>query len=138
MGAKMRRFLISGIATCCVLCGQAQASSWIWVTDSAAKSLYFLDKESVRDRNISYPPAVVKTAWFKTDDSLNKSVVYRSSKLLYQFKCDASEMKLVQWINYDAIGLVLDSGSESVSYGFRVAAPDTVGFALLESVCFPK
>lgn len=65
------------------------------------------------------------------------SVAYREAKVLYHFDCPNYEMKAVQYIHYRPDGTVMNS--DSFAYPrFVVAAPDTIGYAMLEAACFGK
>jgi hypothetical protein len=115
---------------------QAVAVNWIYVTTSIPASDYYVDFDSIR--TISSYVGSTKIAWFKLDHSRNKSESARSSKNLYEAKCDSSELKLNQWIDYKADGTVLNS-SNGKSYGtFQVVAPETVGYSVLEAICNPS
>jgi len=112
----------------------ASAAEWEFVTISAKDSAYFIDRSSVRTASDVY--GSYKMAWFKTDDSQNKSVKYRSSMLLYRAKCNAYELGLAQWIDYDANGVVLDSNTSNY-VKYQVVAPETVGYSILSAICWP-
>jgi hypothetical protein len=114
---------------------QAIAADWKLVTVSSTDAVYRIDSTSVRDQNIDYRS--VKIAWFKVDYSKDKTVSHRETKALYHFKCETSEMKMVQFIDYAADGRVVNSDGSNYA-SFRVAAPDTVGYSMLEAACFDK
>jgi hypothetical protein len=113
------------------------AAQWELVIISHSRSLYFIDKETVKDQN-SYYNNYIKIAWFKTENILDKNVSYRTQKLFYHFKCDTSEMKLMQYIQYGPDGNVTKSGSALPYEQFQVVAPETVGHAMLQSACYGK
>jgi hypothetical protein len=115
----------------------AHASDWQFVAESISNAVYYIDAETIRTSVTSFPSSSVKIAWFKIDYSRDKSVTYRLSKVLYHVKCDTSELKMVQWIEYKSDMTVSDSGSNT--YGsFSVAAPDTIGSSLVSAACDAK
>ncbi len=113
----------------------AQTVNREFVTVSSKDSYFFIDRSSVRTGSDLY--GTYKMAWFKTDDSRNKAVKYRSSKLLYRAKCSTYEIGLAQWIEYDASGGVMDSGGSNYPK-YQVAAPETVGYSILSAICWPE
>lgn len=124
------------IGLCLIEPTAAKASDWRFVTISAVNSIIYVDRDSVRD-NKDYS-GTTKIAWFKTNDSQNKTVRYRESKTLYHFKCATSEMKIVQWVEYRADGSVSYSSPPNPFSSFTAAVPDTIGYAMLEAACFPE
>lgn len=114
----------------------AHAANWRFVTISSSSSLYYIDAETIREESIGYPVKKVKFAWFKVDHSGDKTTSDRQSKLLYQFDCNRSELKLLQWIAYAPNGEINGSGSTPSYQSSTIAAPETVGHSLLKAACF--
>jgi hypothetical protein len=112
----------------------AAAAEWELVTISSNDSIYFIDRSSVRSASDAFGP--YRMAWVETDDSLNKKVKYRSSKILYRARCNKYELGVAQYINYNPDGSVMDS--ETIGYvRYSVVAPETVGYSILEQICWP-
>lgn len=131
----MRKIVIFASLIGTAISTPVMASNWQYVgVTSDDKTSIYIDLESRRDSTDVYQK--VRLAWFKMDESNNASVPQRESKNLYQFKCDRSELRLTQWINYKADGSVLSSGSEPSYTQFKVAAPDSVGDSMLAKACF--
>jgi hypothetical protein len=132
----MKRF-ISFSALALSWASGANAADWYYVTDTKDNSVIYIDKSAVRQQVDVYRDNLT-IAWFKWDHSKDSTTENDSSKELYHFKCDKFEMKLIQFITYDDAGKVKTSVSAKAYQEFEVAAPETIGYSMLEAACFPK
>lgn len=115
----------------------AHAANWVYVTTSSTNAEYFIDKDSVRTISSGYPKKEIVLAWFKIDYSKDRTVSRRESKILYHFDCANQQMALMNWVDYDAQGRVLDSNNFSYP-SFKPAVPDTIGYDMLDRACFSQ
>ncbi len=110
----------------------ALAVNWVYVTTSSNDSEVFIDTDSIKSAG-SYSDE--KRAWIQIDHSKNSKVTLRSEKLLYSAKCNAEELKLIQWIEYMPDGSVKDSGKSNTYTPHSSVAPETVGSSILNAIC---
>lgn len=110
----------------------AMPTNWMLFSSSdATGDEVYIDIDGIRDLSSS-----VKMAWLKIDHKKNKDTKARETKVLWHFQCERYEIKEVQWIRYAPNGKLIGSGSAPPYREFEVAAPETVGYAALEIVCF--
>jgi len=113
-----------------LLPAQASAATWVYVTDSSQRTRYLVDIETI-DRAGS-----LVTYWIKLDHSADSSVKHRETKLRRRADCANDTDILMNMIQYDADGSVIDSFTVP-SYRQTPSAivPDSVGESVHSFVC---
>ncbi len=110
------------------------AENWQEFTGNVDGSVFFIDKDSIRDTS-DFFEGKVRRVWVGSDHSKNKKVKARTTKTHYHLRCAEGEYKVMQWIDYNPAGQVIDSWVGGNFEKFRGAAPGTVAGDVLQSVC---
>ncbi len=133
----MRRTLKVAAIAIGLFSSTAHASDWSYVTTTKDDSTVYIDRSNIRQETDAWREKLT-IVWFKWDHSNDSTIEDDSSKELYYFKCEKSELKMVQFITYDAEGRVKKSSKRSEYQDFEGVAPDTIAFAMMEAACFQK
>lgn len=100
---------------------------WVEYTSSESGTVYYFSIKSVRQ----YSDRV--EVWIKMDHSKDRTTKARSTKMLYEVKCDKQTIRVLQSVENDAGGSVLSS-SDTPDPPVRIV-PETVGSALYDEMC---
>jgi len=106
----------------------AVAENLINYSEDANGRLYYYDSDTIRTVNGGYI-----TVWTVQDGSRDRTVSWRTKRVLWQIDCDGMQSGAVSFAEYDANGRLLDSDSWSPSMTPDV--PRSVGYSLVEAVC---
>ncbi len=103
---------------------------WVEYTSSGSGSVYSynIKSETVYSDRVE--------VWVMADHSKNRTIKARTSKFLYEIKCESQTIRELQSAEYDAGGRVLSS-FDAPDTPIRVI-PETVGRALYDEMCKVK
>jgi hypothetical protein len=106
----------------------AVAENLINYAEDADGRLYYYDSDTIRTVSGGYI-----TVWTVQDGSRDRTVRWRTRRVLYQIDCDDMRSSSVSFADYDANGRLLESDSWYPKMTPDV--PGSVGFSLTEAVC---
>jgi len=107
----------------------AFAANWVYVNTSNTNADIYYDADTLQRSG------EVVTVWEQTDYSRDKTVKYRSSKLLKRFYCSRRLYVLVSVIDYYPNGETKRFDYPTYKQEETVIAPDTNGEEMLKAVC---
>lgn len=111
----------------------AGATNWQVATVGSNKSVWFVDKDSIREVSDGYKQTAGKV-WVKVDFSSIKSESAREIKQLVLLKCVEEQVKIVSIISYRADGSVIQSYTPPYS-SYEPVVPDSVMSGVMREAC---
>lgn len=107
----------------------ATAENLVYYADDVEGRFYFYDSDTIRRVSGGYI-----TVWTLQEASRDRTVRWRTNRVLFQIDCGGMQSGGVSFAQYDASGRLLDSGSTPYPT-MEPAIPGTTGYLLVEAIC---
>lgn len=107
----------------------AFAENLVYYSEDVEGRFYFYDSDTIRRVSGGYI-----NVWTLQDASRDRTVRWRTNRVLFQIDCDGMRSAGVSFAQYDANNRLLDSGSTPYPT-MQPAIPGTTGYSLVEAIC---
>lgn len=125
----MKPINLLGAAALVIAAAPAFAANWVYVNTSTDNADNYYDADTLQRSG------EVVTVWQQTDHSRDKTVKYRSSKLLKRFYCSRRLSVIVSIIDWYPNGETKRFDYPTYRQEETVIAPDTNDEEMLKAVC---
>jgi len=105
------------------------AENLVVYAETSSGTVHYYDTESIK-KNTN-----IATVWTYWDQSKNKSVKERYSRVKYRLDCYNEKLAVISFADYDARGGVVYSNTDETGYNMRSVIPESVGAGLFNAVC---
>ena len=123
---KPLNFTIAAMAL--AISSAAAAENLISFGEDVDGSVHYFDVDTIKKVSDGYI-----NVWGIIDSSKDKTVKWRTQKILLNIDCAGMKYEALYHAKYDANGRVMDSGPLDES--LKPAIPGTSGYRLVEAVC---
>lgn len=120
---KVAKFAITVLAL--TYGSAAIAENLVWYSEDNDGRVYYYDSDTIRRNNIG---RII--VWAVSDATNDKTVLWRTKKVLNHIDCDEMTIGVSAFAEYSANGTLLDSGSRGYP-DMRPAVPGSVGYPRL-------
>lgn len=124
---KSVKFVIAALGL--VAASVVLAENLVTYATTSGGTVHYYDTESIKHN------ANIATVWTYWDQSKNKSVKERYSRVKYRLDCYSEKLAVVSFVDYDSRGNVIYSNTDESDYNMRSVIPESVGAGLFNAVC---